>query len=89
MKRKLEWITSAWEDYLYWQTQDKKTLKRINNLILECLRTPFEGTGKPEPLKANLTGFWSRRIDEKHRLVYTASDERLTIIQCRFHYDDH
>ncbi|WP_440599809.1 Txe/YoeB family addiction module toxin (plasmid) [Acinetobacter soli] len=89
MKRKLEWITSAWEDYLYWQTQDKKTLKRINNLILECLRTPFEGTGKPEPLKANLTGFWSRRIDEKHRLVYAASDERLTIIQCRFHYDDH
>ncbi|MEI2514408.1 Txe/YoeB family addiction module toxin [Acinetobacter soli] len=89
MKRKLEWVTSAWEDYLYWQTQDKKTLKRINNLILECLRTPFEGTGKPEPLKANLTGFWSRRIDEKHRLVYTASDERLTIIQCRFHYDDH
>lgn len=88
MKRKLEWVTSAWEDYLYWQTQDKKTLKRINNLILECLRTPFEGTGKPEPLKANLTGFWSRRIDEKHRLVYTASDERLTIIQCRFHYDD-
>lgn len=89
MKRKLEWVTSAWEDYLYWQTQDKKTLKRINNLILECLRTPFEGTGKPEPLRANLTGFWSRRIDEKHRLVYTASDERLTIIQCRFHYDDH
>lgn len=89
MKRKLEWVTSAWEDYLYWQTQDKKTLKRINNLILECLRTPFEGTGKPEPLKANLTGFWSRRIDEKHRLVYTASDERLTTIQCRFHYDDH
>lgn len=89
MKRKLEWVTSAWEDYLYWQTQDKKTLKRINNLILESLRTPFEGTGKPEPLKANLTGFWSRRIDEKHRLVYTASDERLTIIQCRFHYDDH
>lgn len=89
MKRKLEWVTSAWEDYLYWQTQDKKTLKRINNLIIECLRTPFEGTGKPEPLKANLTGFWSRRIDEKHRLVYTASDERLTIIQCRFHYDDH
>ncbi|WP_151816238.1 Txe/YoeB family addiction module toxin [Acinetobacter soli] len=89
MKRKLEWVTSAWEDYLYWQTQDKKTLKRINNLILECLRTPFEGTGKPEPLKTNLTGFWSRRIDEKHRLVYTASDERLTIIQCRFHYDDH
>ena len=89
MKRKLEWVTSAWEDYLYWQTQDKKTLKRINHLILECLRTPFESTGKPEPLKANLTGFWSRRIDEKHRLVYTASDERLTIIQCRFHYDDH
>lgn len=89
MKRKLEWVTSAWDDYLYWQTQDKKTLKRINNLILECLRTPFEGTGKPEPLKANLSGFWSRRIDEKHRLVYTASDERLTIIQCRFHYDDH
>lgn len=89
MKLKLEWGISARDDYLYWQTQDKKTLKRINNLILECLRTPFEGTGTPEPLKANLTGFWSTRIDEKHRLLYTASDERLTIIQFRFHYDNH
>lgn len=66
--------------------QDKKILKRINTLIKECQRTPFEGTGKPEPLKANLSGFWSRRIDEKHRLVYEVTDERISIIQCRFHY---
>ena len=74
------------QEYIYWQTQDKKILKRINTLIKECQRTPFEGTGKPEPLKANLSGFWSRRIDEKHRLVYEVTDERISIIQCRFHY---
>ena len=65
---------------------DKKILKRINTLIRECQRTPFEGTGKPEPLKANLSGFWSRRIDEKHRLVYEVTDERISIVQCWFHY---
>ena len=80
--RNVEWTDNAWDEYIYWQTQDKKILKRINTLIKECQRTPFEGTGKPEPLKANLSGFWSRRIDEKHRLVYEVTDERISIIQC-------
>lgn len=84
--RTIEWTMHAWEDYLYWQRQDRKTLKRINNLIKECQRTPFEGTGKPEALKANLSGFWSRRIDEKHRLVYEVTEKRISIVQCRFHY---
>ena len=84
--RNIEWTDNAWEEYIYWQTQDKKILKRINALIKECQRTPFQGTGKPEPLKANLSGFWSRRIAEKHRLVYEVTDERIYIVQCRFHY---
>ena len=78
--RNVEWTENAWDEYIYWQTQDKKILKRINTLIRECQRTPFEGTGKPEPLKANLSGFWSRRIDEKHRLVYEVTDERISIV---------
>lgn len=84
--RNIEWTDDAWKEYLYWQNQDKKTLKRINLLIRECQRPPFNGTGKPEALKANLSGFWSRRIDEKHRLVYEVSDSRISIVQCRFHY---
>ena len=86
MSRMLEFTEHAWDDYIYWQSQDKKVLKRINALIRECQRTPFEGTGKPEPLKSNLSGFWSRRIDEKHRLVYSVTDDRISIVQCRFHY---
>jgi toxin YoeB len=86
MTRKLVWTEEAWSDYLYWQGQDKKTLKRINKLIEATLRTPFEGIGKPEPLKENLTGFWSRRIDETHRLIYAVDDQYLTIIACRYHY---
>jgi toxin YoeB len=86
MARKLAWIDEAWSDYLYWQTQDKKTLKRINKLIEETKRSPFEGIGKPEPLKENLSGFWSRRIDDTHRLVYAVDDEYLTILACRYHY---
>jgi toxin YoeB len=86
MSRKLAWTDNAWSDYLYWQTQDKKTLKRINRLIEATLRVPFEGVGKPEPLKENLTGFWSRRIDDTHRLVYAVEDEYLTILACRYHY---
>jgi toxin YoeB len=86
MSRKLTWTDDAWSDYLYWQTQDKKTLKRINNLIEATLRMPFEGVGKPEPLKENLAGFWSRRIDDTHRLIYAVEDEHLTIIACRYHY---
>jgi toxin YoeB len=82
----LSWDLDAWEDYLYWQKTDKNTLKRINELIKECLRTPFEGRGKPEALKANLSGYLSRRITDEHRLVYKVYDNRLHILQCRFHY---
>ncbi|CAG9236235.1 ribosome-dependent mRNA interferase toxin YoeB [Burkholderia gladioli] len=80
------WTADAWEDYVYWQSQDKKTLRRINQLIKDAQRTPFEGIGKPEPLKANLTGFWSRRIDDTNRLVYEIAGSQLNIISCRYHY---
>lgn len=86
MTKILAWTDDAWQGYLYWQTQDKKTLKRINNLIKDCLRSPFDGIGKPEPLKENLSGFWSRRIDDTNRLVYAVGDRHLTIISCRYHY---
>ena len=82
----LSWTSEAWSDYLYCQGQDKKTLKRINKLIREAQRSPFEGIGKPEPLKENLTGFWSRRIDDTHRLVYAVDNNQITIISCRYHY---
>jgi len=84
--RCLAWTDEAWSDYLYWQTQDKKTLKRINKLIGASMRYPFEGIGKPEPLKENLSGFWSRRIDDTHRLIYAITDNYLTVISCRYHY---
>lgn len=84
--RLLCWTDEAWKDYVYWQSQDKKTLKRINKLIIDTKRSPFEGIGKPEALKENLSGFWSRRIDETHRLVYAVDDKALTIISCRYHY---
>ena len=86
MSGELAWTDAAWKDYLYWQTQDKKTLKRINKLITECKRSPFEGIGKPEPLKENLSGFWSRRIDDANRLIYAVDDNYLTVISCRYHY---
>ena len=86
--KKLQWDSDAWNDYLHWQTQDKKILKRINQLIKDASRNPFEGLGKPEPLKVNLSCFWSRRIDEEHRLIYLAEEETLLIISCRGHYDD-
>ena len=82
----LTWTRDAWADYVYWQNQDKKTLKRINALILSTMRTPFDGIGKPEPLRENLSGFWSRRIDDTNRLVYTVDAESLVIISCRYHY---
>lgn len=88
MTRKLAWTDKAWADYIYWQGQDKKTLKRINKLIAAVLQEPFEGMGKPEALKENLTGFWSRRIDETHRLVYEVTDEYLTVVACRYHYSE-
>ena len=84
--RDLYWDVKAWEDYLYWQSQDKKTLKRINKLIQNTLTTPFKGIGKPEPLKENLSGYWSRRIDETNRLVYRVTDKYIKVISCRYHY---
>ncbi|MFI3199443.1 MAG: Txe/YoeB family addiction module toxin [Methylococcaceae bacterium] len=76
----------AWEDYLYWQQSDKQTLRKINQLLKDIQRTPFSGIGKPEPLKHQLQGCWSRRIDSEHRLVYEITDEALKVIGCRFHY---
>ena len=83
---KLIFQDEGWDDYLYWQSQDRKVLKKINTLIKECLRTPFTGTGKPEPLKGEFSGWWSRRIDQEHRLIYRATDTGLEIAQCRYHY---
>lgn len=80
------WTPTGWEDYLYWQKTDKKKLKRINELIKSCVRTPFEGIGNPESLKHELQGYWSRRIDSEHRLVYTIVEDDLEIISCRYHY---
>lgn len=82
----IKFATRAWEDYLYWQQTDKTLLKRINALIKDIQRTPFEGIGKPEALKHQLCGFWSRRIDDRHRLVYAVEDDVLLIAQCRDHY---
>jgi toxin YoeB len=83
---KLIFSENAWEDYLYWQKTDKKILNRINKLIKEIKRAPFEGVGKPEPLKHNLAGYWSRRINEEHRIVYKVTDDALLIAQLRYHY---
>ena len=80
------WEDSAWDDYLYWQNTDKKMLNKVNELIKSCERTPFSGIGKPEPLKENLKGFWSRRIDKTHRLIYKVEGDTIIISQCRFHY---
>lgn len=77
----------SWEDYLYWQKNDKQKLKLINELLREISRNPYEGIGKAEPLKFNYAGFWSRRIDEEHRLIYRISDDEIQIVKCRFHYD--
>ncbi len=84
---KLKWDEEAWSDYQYWQTQDKKTLKKINALINDAVRNPFEGIGKPEPLK-HRQGYWSRRIDEKNRVVYKVDGDSLVIAAVRGHYDD-
>ena len=82
----LSWTDEAWNDYLNWQSTDKQTLKRINLLIKDVIRSPFEGIGKPEPLKHNLSGLWSRRIDKTNRLVYEVLDQQILIISCRYHY---
>lgn len=84
---RLVWTPHAWDDYRYWQDTDKSMVKRINRLIEDCTRHPFEGIGKPEPLKHLLSGSWSRRIDEEHRLVYQIDGNDLVIVQARFHYE--
>lgn len=83
---RIEWAEQAWEDYLYWQQTNKSNLKRIHALIKDIARDPFAGIGKPEPLKHHLSGFWSRRIDDEHRLIYAVEDGCLRIAQCRYHY---
>ena len=83
---KIVFSSQAWGDYLYWQQIDRKTLKRINDLIKEITRTPFQGTGKPEPLRHALAGYWSRRIDDEHRLVYKVKGQAVFIAQARYHY---
>ena len=85
---KLLWEDRAWEDYLYWQMQDRKTLKRINALINDMKRNPFEGIGKQEPLKGNLNGYWSRRIDETNRIVYFEQGGMIYVVACRGHYEN-
>jgi len=86
--RAIRFVPDAWENYLYWQDQDKKTLRRINLLITAAAKEPFAGIGKPEPLRGDLSGYWSRRIDDTNRLVYRATDAELVVIACRFHYDN-
>lgn len=83
---KITFTEASWSDYIWLQENDKKLLKRVNLLIRDIIRNPFDGMGKPEPLKANLSGYWSRRINSEHRLVYEISEKELTIISCRFHY---
>ncbi len=87
MNKRLAWTDEAWKDYIYWQTQDKKTLTRINRLLDDIKRNdPFKGIGKPEPLRENLSEFWSRRIDDTNRLVYAVDEVYITVISCRYHY---
>jgi len=85
---KLSWHVKAWDEYVAWQTEDKKTLKKINKLIKDTLRDPFKGLGKPEPLVGDLQGFWSRQIDDANRIVYSFEKDELIIIQCGTHYKD-
>jgi len=84
---KIIFTKNSWEDYISWQSEDKKMLRKINELLKDIQRTPFEGKGKPEPLKYDLAGFWSRRIDREHRLVYQVSKNEILVYSCRFHYD--
>ena len=86
MRKELTFRSQAWDDYLYWQSHDRKIMSRINRLLANILRDPFNGFGKPEALKHEYQGFWSRRIDGEHRLVYAVEEKRIVIIACRFHY---
>jgi toxin YoeB len=83
----IQWDFDAWDEYLYWQTEDKKILKKINQLLKDISRNPYDGIGKPEPLKENLSGYWSRRIDGEHRLIYVVEGDKVLIFSCRGHYD--
>ena len=85
---KLQWYEEAWEEYVYWQTQDKKTLKKLNELIKDIQRNPFDGIGKPEQLSGNLRGYWSRRIDSQNRIIYKVENDQLIIVSCKTHYYD-
>ena len=85
---RLTWLPNGWKDYLYWQENDRKILQRVNELIKDAQRNPFTGLGKPQALRNNLSGWWSRRITQEHRLIYKVENECLPIMQCRFHYDD-
>lgn len=87
MPSRLTFTAAAWQDYVYWETQDRKTLRRVNALLDDTMRHPFTGVGKPEALRENLRGFWSRRIDDTHRLVYAVKDQDLVVIACRYHYE--
>ena len=87
MPSRMSWTAAAWSDYVYWQGQDKKTLKRINTLIKDVMRNPKDGIGKPEELRESLSGFWSRRIDDTHRLVYAIERHQIVVIACRYHYE--
>ena len=84
---KIVFTDLSWDDYLFWQKNDKNKLKRINELVKDISRNPYDGIGKPEALKFNYAGFWSRRIDEEHRLIYRVDDDEIQIVKCRFHYD--
>jgi toxin YoeB len=84
---KFIFVDESWEDYLYWQKTDKKKLNRINELLKDISRTPYQGIRKPEPLKYKYSGFWSRRIDDEHRLIYQVKDDEILIAKCRHHYD--
>jgi toxin YoeB len=84
---KYVFVDESWEDYIYWQNTDKKKLKRINELLKDIARNPFDGIGKPESLKHKYSGFWSRRIDDEHRLIYRYENNEIHILKCRFHYD--
>jgi toxin YoeB len=89
---KIQWTESGWADYVHWQETDRDVAQRINALIKDCVRAPFAGIGKPEPLRGELSGYWSRRVTSEHRLIYSFSgkgeNQALTIISCRFHYQD-
>jgi toxin YoeB len=85
--RSIKFVPEGWEQYIYWQGQDRKTLKRINILLEAAARDPFAGIGKPEPLIGNYSGYWSRRIDDANRLVYRATDDAVIVVACRYHYD--